>query len=401
MHATLVKTTLALAGAVLLTAGMASGQAAAASPAPPPNVRSPVVEAGRVSFSLYAPKATAVKLRSGEIAYATRGTKVFTRDDTTGVWNYEQKTFARGEDGVWTLAVGPLPSGLYEYMFDVDGVVIVDPDNGQVAPGTRGARGMVEVPGPAGQPRHDEWRDVPHGAVTMHWYDSRVTSSRRRLHVYTPPGYDPTAARKYPVLYLLHGNSGHDGNWTQAGRANVVADNLVADGKSVPMIIVMPDGHAYRPPPGERESELKWQRFEGDLLKEVVPLVERTYRASSDREDRAITGLSMGGGQSLSAGLRLSDHFAWIGGFSSSLGAAFPLVPAAGDTAAAFNAKTRLLWIAIGRDDYAPVLKLNRDFIERLKAAGVRHEYLETEGMHMWNVWRQYLADFLPRLFRK
>ena len=387
--------------AVLATA--ASGQEVAAPPqALAPVVQSPVVENGRVTFSVYAPKAGAVSLRSGEISFLLR-TKPFVRDHTTGAWNFDRRPFTRGENGVWTLTLGPLAPGIYDYTFDVDGMVVADPDNAQVVTNRRGSiRGMVEIPGPAGQPRHDEWRTVPHGTVTAHWYDSKVTGSRRRLHVYTPPGYDPTASKRYPVLYLLHGNSGHDAQWTDIVRANVVADNVIADGKSLPMLIVMPDGHPFRPDPTQRTDEkLKEQLFDGDLLREIVPLVERTYRVVPDREHRAIAGLSMGGGQSLGAGFRHNDHFAWIAGFSASLGSMFELVPAKGAAAAAFNERTRLLWIGTGKEDYDVGVKRNRDFVERLKEAGVRHVSVETEGMHMWSVWRRYLADFMPLLFRK
>ena len=395
---------IAWAGILLLAPSMASAQNAAAPPlpSPPPRVESPVVEAGRVTFRVYAPKAGAVSLRSGEIAHATRGPGTVISHDANGVWNFEAKPFVRGDDGVWTLKVDLAP-GLYDYMFDVDGLVVVDPENPRVVGNTRGARGLVEVPGPAGKPRHDEWRDVPHGTVATHWYDSKVTGTRRRMHVYLPPGYDAASARRYPVLYLLHGNSGHDGQWVQIGRANVVADNLIADGKSVPMIIAMPDGHPERNPDGAASPERQANKtvlFADDLMKEVVPLVERTYRVTADADHRAITGLSMGGGQSLTAGLRHPDTFAWIGGFSASLGAALPLVPAAGAAADTFNARARLFWVHIGRDDYVPLLKINREFAEKLKAAGVRHEYVETQGMHMWSVWRQYLADFMPRLFQ-
>jgi enterochelin esterase-like enzyme len=394
----------AVAGLMLVTPKAAGTQGAATSPVPPPPARleSPVVEGGRVTFRVYAPKASAVSLRSGEISYATRGPNTFIRHDTTGVWNFDAKPFTRGADGVWTLTV-TLPPGLYDYMFDVDGLVVVDPENPRVIGNTRGARGLVEVPGPAGKPRHDEWRDVPHGTVTTHWYDSRVTGTRRRMHVYVPPGYDPDSTRRYPVLYLLHGNSGHDGQWVQIGRANVVADNLIADGEILPMILVMPDGHPERGPDGEVSPERrsnKAELFAGDLLKEVLPLVERIYRVTADADHRAIAGLSMGGGHSLTAGLRNPERFAWIGGFSASLGAALPLVPAVGAAADAFNARVRLFWVHIGRDDYVPLVKINREFAEKLKAAGVRHEYVETDGMHMWSVWRQYLADFMPRLFR-
>lgn len=393
-----------LAWAMFLCAVPARGQEGATRPAEQPKkpfLQSPVVAGDRATFTVFAPYAKAVRLRSGEIDYALPHKEPF-RHTEEGEWIFDPKPFTRGEQGLWTLSQ-TLPPGIYDYTIDVDGVVMVDPENPTVVGNTRGARGLVEIPGPAGRPRQDEWRQVPHGAVTTHWYDSKVTGSRRRMHVYTPPGYDPTGSRRYPVLYLLHGNSGHDGQWTEIGRAHVIADNLLADGKAAPMLIVMPDGHAYRPPPGAAPADrrdLKTERFEGDVFQEIMPFVERNYRVLAEREQRAIAGLSMGGGQSLCAGLRNSERFAWTGGFSASLGCALDLVPAAGEPAAAFNSRTRLFWVRIGREDFDTLVKLNRDFVERLKAAGVRHEYQETGGMHMWSVWRQYLADFMPRLFR-
>ena len=379
-------------GAFLLAAALAVAQATpvpaspSTSPVPPPSrprVDSPVVDAGRITFGLYSPQAREVLLRSGDIERVLPGVA---------------KAFTRAENGVWSLTVGPVPPGLYEYAYDVDGMPIADPETGSIVTNVRSSRSMVEVLGPP-ETRLEQWRQVPHGTVAIHWYDSKVTGSRRRVHVYTPPGYESGSAR-HPVLYLLHGFSGHDAQWVENGRANVIADNLAAEGKVVPMIIVMPDGHPYWPKPGEQNAEAtRMTRFEDDLLKEVIPLVERTYRVKADRTARAITGLSMGGGQSLAVGLRNGDRFAWLGAFSGSLGAALPLIPTAGAAATAFNERTRLLWVGVGRQDTYG-LPQGRGIAEKFKAAGVRYKYVETEGAHTWSVWRVYLAEFLPLLFR-
>lgn len=368
--------------------GTAPAAPAAAPQSQRPTVRSPIIEAGGVTFNVYAPKASAVLLRSGELDRLIPAPK-------------GPKPFTRGENGVWTLTLSPVPPGIYDYSFDVDGVVMTDPESTNVFGNIRGSRGFVEVPGASGQPRHDEWRDVPHGAVAAHWYDSKVTSARRRVHVYTPPGYAESGSRRYPVLLLLHGSGDNDSHWVQIGRANVIADNLIADRKAEPMVIVMPDGHPYQPKPGADRGAGRGQntaQMEADVLQEVLPLVERLYRVQRDRAQQAITGLSMGGGQSLTIGLQHPDRFAWIGGFSSSASALAPIVATLGKDAEGFNDRTRLLWIRIGKDDF--LLEDNRTFIESLKGAGVRFEYVETDGAHMWGVWRQYLADFLPRLFK-
>jgi enterochelin esterase-like enzyme len=371
----------------LLAAAQASTAPPSPSPVPPPSrprVDSPVVEAGRITFGVYSPRAREVLLRSGDIERVLPGVA---------------KAFTRADNGVWSLTVGPVPPGLYEYAYDVDGMPVADPESGNVVTNVRSSRSMVEVLGPP-ETRLDQWRQVPHGTVATHWYDSKVTGSRRRVHVYTPPGYGESGAERYPVLYLLHGFSGHDAQWVENGRANVIADNLADEGKLVPMLIVMPDGHPYWPKPGEANAEAtRMVKFEDDLLKEVIPLVERTYRVKADRTQRAITGLSMGGGQSLAVGLRNGDRFAWLGAFSGSLGAALPLIPTAGAAATAFNERTRLLWVGVGRQDVYG-LPQGRSISERFNAAGVRHKYVETEGAHTWSVWRLYLAEFLPLLFR-
>lgn len=356
---------------------------APATPPRPPQVQSPVVDGDKTTFAIYAPKAADVKLSSGEIDRVVPG---------------PGKAFTKGDNGVWTLTVTPLPPGIYEYAIVVDGVSMADPASPNVVGNVRGARGFVEVPGPAGAPRHDEWRAVAHGSLTQHWYDSKVTNSRRRVHVYTPPGYG-TSGKKYPVLYLLHGAGDNDAHWAQLGRANVIADNLLADAKALPMVIVMTDGHAYRPQqeePGGREKALKM--YEDDLLTEVVPLVEKGYRVETSRERRAIAGLSMGGAQSLNVGLGHPDRFAFIGAFSAAVIGVDAKVAALAANPAAFNKSSRLLWLRIGKDDF--LLQRNRDLVESLKKAGLTHTYEEVEGAHMWGVWRRALADFLPLLFK-
>jgi len=375
----------------LALATPAFGQAPPAPAAPatapatprPPQVHSPVVDGDKTTFAIYAPKASEVKLSSGEIDRLVPG---------------PGKTFAKGDNGVWTLTVSPLPPGIYEYALVVDGVSIADPASPNVVGNVQGARGTVEVPGPTGKPRHDEWRAVAHGSLTQHWYDSKVTDTRRSVHVYTPPGY-ATSGRKYPVLYLLHGAGDNDSHWAALGRANVIADNLLADGKALPMVIVMTDGHAYRPQPDEpggREKALKM--YEDDLLTEVVPLVEKTYRVETSRERRAIAGLSMGGAQSLNVGLGHPDRFAFIGAFSAAVIGVDARVAALAANPAAFNKGSRLLWLRVGKDDF--LLQRNRDLVESLKKAGITHSYEEVEGAHMWGVWRRALADFLPLLFK-
>src|SRR5262249_28713058 len=175
----------------------------------------------------------------------------------------------------------------------------------------------------------DEWRDVPHGTVTIHWYDSKASGSRRRVHIYTPPGYGKDLEKKYPVLYLLHGSGDNDSHWMHIGRANVIADNLIADGKAVPMLIVMPDGHVIERPAGPVDDKKRQEirhAFERDLLESGVPVVEANYRVRTDAASRAIAGLSMGSAQSLMVVLGHTDKFAWLGAFSGAISREDPVL---------------------------------------------------------------------------
>src|SRR5262249_20455665 len=265
---------------VLLVPGLIQAQQRA------PLVSPEVDSAGKITFRLRAPKAEKVTLNSGELQAALG----------------KLPAMAKGENGVWTVTIGPVQPGIYDYDFQVDGLTITDPSSTHVFNNRQGSRGYVEVPGPKGKPRIDEWRDVPHGSVTSEWYTSAANGSRRRLHVYTPPGYAKETARVYPVVYLLHGSGDNDSHWTLLGQANAIADNLIAENKAVPMIIVMPDGHVAGPGGGAARPQSR-QAFEKDLLESVIPLIESNYHVEMDPAHRAIVGLSMGGGQSLGVGL--------------------------------------------------------------------------------------------------
>jgi enterochelin esterase family protein len=247
--------------------------------------------------------------------------------------------------------------------------------------------------------------DVPHGIVHRHLYKSRVVGDQRDFYVYTPPDYDPNGRTRYPVLYLLHGYSDDASGWTAVGRAHVILDNLIAQRKAKPMLLVMPLG--YGAPEivqpnfaGFRDPNLRqrnFDRFRDALLTEVIPQVEKSYRVSKDRGARAIAGLSMGGAESLFVGLNALDRFAWVGAFSSGglsddFNAAFPAL----DSKA--NGQLRLLWIACGTEDR--LIDTSRRFRDWLKTKEVRNTGLETPGAHTWMVWRRYLAAFAPLLFQ-
>jgi enterochelin esterase-like enzyme len=350
----------------------------------PPPVRSPEVSADRrVTFRLRAPNAK-------EVFLAREGA--------------ERLAMQKDDQGVWSVTTDPLEPDLYGYAFVVDGVGLIDPGNPVMKPNLLNTQSMVRVPGPASLPW--EVNDVPHGTVHHHFYHSKVVGDERDFFVYTPPGYDPNARKQYPVLYLLHGFSDDASGWSAVGRAHVIMDNLIAQRKAKPMLVVMPLG--YGAPEivvpnfaGFRDPNLRqrnYDRFRDALLTEVIPSVEKMYRVSKDRNSRAIAGLSMGGAESLMVGLNAPDRFAWVGAFSSGglsddFNATFPHL----DSSA--NAQLRLLWIACGTDDR--LIDNNRRFRAWLQSKGVRHTDVETPGAHTWMVWRRNLATFAPLLFEE
>jgi enterochelin esterase-like enzyme len=315
---------------------------------------------------------------------------------------YKPAPMQKDDQGVWSLTIGALTPDFYGYSFVADGVGLIDPSNPLLKPNLLRTSSQVHVPGPAALPW--EVGDGPHGVVHRHFYKSGVVGDQRDFYVYTPPGYDPRAKQSYPVLYLLHGYTDDASGWTAVGRANVILDNLIAQGKAKAMIIVMPLGYGapeiVAPEPRGFAPELRkpnFDRFTQALLTEVMPQVEAAYRVSSDRSSRAIAGLSMGGSESLLTGLNNLDKFAWIGAFSSGgisedFDADFPGLDAKA------NEKLRLLWIACGTDD--GLIGLNRKVRAWLDSKGVHSTPIETPGAHTWMVWRRNLADFSGLLFR-
>lgn len=312
----------------------------------------------------------------------------------------------KGDDGIWTATVGPLPPEIWSYNFRVQGVDVTDPSNPSIKPTPPGQimSSFVEVPGDA--PAFYDSRPVPHGDVRMMLYESKSMGVTRWLWVYTPPGYDQSTAR-YPVLYLLHGNGEAQNGWVMNGRANIIADNLIADRKAVPMIVVMPQGHALQGAgvgPLERipgETSMFSDRFPKDLLDEVIPLVEKRFRVQANADRRAIAGLSMGGGQALTIGLANTDRFHYVLGYSAAVGGQFinpeETLQKQRASAAITNSRLKLLWISVGRQDF--LFQGNKKFSEDLTAAGVKVTYRETEGAHVWSVWRKNLNETLPMLF--
>jgi enterochelin esterase-like enzyme/beta-lactamase class A len=304
----------------------------------------------------------------------------------------------RGDDGLWSVTLGPLNPAIYSYSFRVNGVSVLDPSNPMIKQGESGSASMFEVPG--GKPAPYDMQNVPHGTVHVNWYTSRTLEVPRRIDVYTPPGYE-TSKAAYPVLYLLHGSGDTETGWTNCGKADMILDNLIAAGKAKPMIVVMPYGRARRDVYlGPISTTPDANAFEDDLLKDVIPFAEKTYRISGKADDRAIAGLSMGGGQAMRIGLHHTDLFHAVGMFSAaSRGANFEeqYKDLLAD-AAATNKKMKVLYIACGKTD--SLFAGAQTFHETLDKHGIRHKFVASEEGHVWRNWRDYLADLTPMLFR-
>jgi enterochelin esterase-like enzyme len=357
--------------------------AAASSAIAQPIVSPEVHSDRRVTFRIKAENAKAVQLNCEGVPSAP-----MVKDDA----------------GVWSFTTEPLEPDIYAYSFNVDGVRTIDLNNPLLKYNLLNTESQVHVPGPSTLPW--EINDVPRGTVHRHFYRSAIAGDEREFLVYTPPGYDASARKRYPILYLLHGYSDDATAWTSVGCAHIILDNLIARGKARPMIVVMPLGYGTMDIVKAGWSRVRdpqlWRRnvdqFAGTLLTEVMPQVERRYRVATGRESLAIAGLSMGGWQSLTVGLNHLDRFAWIGAFSSggvstNLSEHFPnLNPRA-------NAKIRLLWVGCGKEDW--LLGSNQRLSEWLQSREIRHTYVESPGGHSFRVWRRYLAEFLPRLFRE
>lgn len=306
------------------------------------------------------------------------------------------------ESGVWSVTTEPLVPDYYGYTFQADGVALLDPGNSSFKPNLLNVNSLLHVPGPPSLSW--EVNDVPHGVVQRHFYKSGIIGDQRDYYVYTPPGYDARAKVRYPVLYLLHGMSDDASGWTACGFANVILDNLIAQGKAKPMIVVMTLGYGTpeivlrnRPANNQRGSNRNYELFRDSLFNEVIPQVEKDYRVKADRTARAITGLSMGGGESEFIGLNAIDRFAWVGAFSAGGGGTdydtrYPKLDAK------TGGQLKLLWIACGTDDR--LIDGNRKFREWLKGKEIKVTEIETPGAHTWMVWRRNLTAFAPLLFQ-
>jgi len=420
--------------AVVLLSAMAAYSQLGRGPQGPRVISPEILSDKKVTFRLLAPKAGTVVLN--------------------GNWdNGTNIPMTRDEQGIWSVTVGPLGEQLWGYSFNVDGVKVLDPGNGEYQRDGNRYDNLLMISGPAS----DLWDfkpDVPHGAVQAIWYPSPLLKQKsRRMFVYTPPDYF-TSKAKYPVLYLLHGGGGDEDAWVTMGRANVIMDNLISQGKAKPMLVVMPNGNAPQivsqgyaygptpprqsvtapapppiqaaqglgagrgpaapqapsaapaptatpgtPAPGAAPSARPPQVYQGSyphsLVSEIIPFIEKNYRVIANKNGRAIAGLSMGGGHTVQATNNNPEVFGWIGVWSAG----------GQDTPEFVMALTKLkqagvkhYWIGVGTTDFA--LKGSETLREAAKKADLPMSYHTAPGAHFWFIWRQFLGEFGSILFR-
>jgi len=317
----------------------------------------------------------------------------------SGDFTQTSQAMTKAEDGSWSVTSAALRPAIYDYSFSVDGVRTNDSSNPLIKSGDRSSSTMFEVRG--GKPAPYDIQPVPHGTVRIDYYVSKKFDAPRMLWVYTPPGYEVSTAR-YPAMYLLHGAGDTEAGWVTTGHANLILDNLIAEGRAKPMIVVMPYG---RPGPSATlglaapapVSE-PGVTFPNDVVEDVIPFAEKTYRISSKADDRAIAGLSMGGNQTLQVGLTHLDTFHYIGAFSPVVINPEEVFKDALADPAGTNRKLKLFYIYIGKQD--TLFPSNQSFNQILEQHRITHAFIETEEWHVWRNWRDYLADFAPRLFR-
>jgi enterochelin esterase-like enzyme len=363
----------------------------------PVSVKSPEVSSdGRVTVRLYAPDAQSVSVNLGG-----------------------RLPLARGEDGVWSATSDALKPDIYTYSFLIDGASVPDPNNDMEKTGVTGSYQSTVLVGTPDQ----SWvtRSVPHGSVVHQFFHSHVIGDDRDFYVYTPPNFEPSGKTKYPVLYLMHGLSDDASAWTTIGRANAILDNLIADGKAKPMIMVNTLGYGLADP-GPNFNKItgdpddNFGKFSESVITEVIPMVDKDYPTIKSRDGRALSGLSMGGAETFYIGFNHIDQFAYLAGMSS----AFVMYPGANDNGGARGqtrtidsavfekvfpgfdakqaAKLKLLYIACGTDD--SLIGVNRTFKTWLKGKNISYKDIETPGAHTWSVWRNNLTEIAPMLFK-
>lgn len=360
------------------------------------NVESPTVNADNtVTFRLVAPSAKEVKV-IGDWA----------PDDGKG-------TLTRNNEGIWEYTTAVLPSEMYTYRFAIDNTIVIDPANSFVKRDVGNNFSYFYVGG--GCADYYQVRNVPHGSVTTLWYKSEAAGTDRRMTVYTPPCYDKSD-KSYPVLYLLHGSGGDENAWSELGNISRIMDNLIAEGKAKPCIVVMPNGNfSKQAAPGETSENLSYKPVMTNMLPgykngsyelafgEIIDFVDKRFRTISNKSGRAVAGLSMGGFHSLFIALNHAEAFDYVGLFSAGLPADMSNMKEPqyanikGKLKMLENSGYKCFWIACGKEDF--LYNANRSFCQYLDEMKFRYEYHESERGHIWANWRQYILRFVPMLF--
>lgn len=356
---------------------------------PEPPVVSPEVSTDRhVTFRILAPKAETVRLNGGDIQNLGQGADM-----------------VKNASGVWETTVGPIDSGAYRYSFTVDGVTVVDPRSSKISESNTNVWSLVYVPGS----EFMDTQNVPRGAVAEVTYFSTALNKFRRMHIYSPPGYE-SGEGKYPIFYLLHGAFDCDDSWSSVGRAGFILDNLIADKKAKPMVVVMPAGHTGDFSFGRGGGRSFTEEFEKDFLQDIMPYAEKNYRVYTDQDHRAIAGLSMGGAQTLNIAIQKLNEFGYIGVYSSGIfgitgggpggnqGPSFEEQHKEALDNADLKKGIKLFWFATGKDDF--LIETSKATVEMFKKHGFKVLYIESDGGHTWINWRKYLIEFAPQLFQ-
>ncbi|MBN2765362.1 MAG: esterase [Paludibacteraceae bacterium] len=368
-------------------------------------IKSPEINADNsVTFRFNAPDAKLVVV-TGDFLPTEKITTPMGEMDGPG-----KAALSKDDKGIWTFTSEPLGSELYGYSFIVDGLSTTDPNNPFLNRDVASVTNIFIVGG--GKADLYKVNDIPHGTVSKRWYDSPGLKMDRRMTIYTPPGYE-TSKEKYPVLYLLHGAGGDEEAWMNLGRASQILDNLIAQGKVKPMIVVMPNGNVSQDAaPGEGSDGFYKPQFmapqtmdgtyEANFM-DIVKFVESNYRVKTDKADRAIAGLSMGGFHSFHISRYYPNTFDYVGLFSAAL---MPREDATGKVYNDIDGTLKkqmengykLYWIGIGKTDF--LYDANKEFRQKLDGMGMKYSYTETEGGHIWRNWRVYLSEFTPLLFK-
>jgi len=383
---------------IKITFALLCAAAAFAQPGPSRVVSPEVLPDHRITFRISAPKATEVVLRLGDA-------------------NPASHSMTKGEGGVWSVTLGPFEPAVYIYYFMLDGAKTIDLSNPNTKVGTSIDASLVEVR--SDPPRFDQVQAVPHGSINIHTYASSASKTQRGLYIYVPAEYYTQPTKRYPVLYLWHGGGGAEHDWSRDGRAGVILDNLIAQKKAVPMLVVMPNNVAGAPAPGVAAAAstapaaapgaggTNYAPLKQDLLEDILPFVSKNYRTIENRENRAMAGLSAGGGTTMNVGISTLDMFAWIGEFSSGIFGGVggvgqydieKVAPGFYKDPAATNKKLKLFYMSCGVDD--PRMPFQKKALEGFQNHKINVTFAEFPGAHEWTVWRHSLADFGAKLFR-